>query len=84
LMFPVDRPAHKERVLRVLRSMFQDNVKARWLRADGTYERRSPAPGEAPFRVQYHLQEEARRQVALARGRGGIVLQPEQADPGMS
>jgi polyphosphate kinase len=80
LMFPVEDPGHKARVIHVLRSMFGDTEKARWLRADGTYERRPPAPGDAPFRVQHHLQEEARRRAAVARGRAGIVLQPEAAD----
>jgi polyphosphate kinase len=80
LMFPVDDPGHKARVIHVLRSMFTDTEKARWLRSDGTYERRPPAPGAPSFRVQHHLQEEARRRAAVARGRAGIVLQPEAAD----
>ena len=42
-------------------------------------ERRPPAPGEAPFRVQQHLQDEARRRASFARGRAGVVLQPEAA-----
>jgi polyphosphate kinase len=77
LMFPVEDPAHKDRVLHVLRSMFRDTVKARWLRPDGRYERRKPPKGEPPFRVQAHLQEEARRRAALAQERAGVVLQPE-------
>jgi polyphosphate kinase len=78
LMFPIDDPTHKARVLQVLRSMFLDTEKARWLRADGTYERRRPARGEETFRVQLHLQEEARRRASLAHGRAGVVLQPEE------
>jgi polyphosphate kinase len=77
LMFPVDTPAHKARVLAALRAMFTDTVKARWLQPDGTY-RRLPAPaGEPGLRVQQQLQEEARR-VALARQRAGFVFQPEE------
>jgi polyphosphate kinase len=79
LMFPVDDAGHKARVVHVLRSMFRDTDKARWLRSDGAYERRPPAPGEGRFRVQDHLQEEARRRASLARGRAGVVLQPEAA-----
>jgi polyphosphate kinase len=78
LMFPVDDPTHKARVLQVLRSMFLDTEKARWLRPDGAYERRRPARGEEAFRVQHHLQDEARRRASLAHGRAGIVLQPEE------
>jgi polyphosphate kinase len=80
LMFPVDDPGHKSSVLYALRAMFRDNVKARCLRADGTYERKAPAPGEQPFRVQQHLQDEARRRTTLARDRKGVTFSPEEAD----
>ena len=59
----------------VLRAMFRDNVKARWLGADGVYQKRPAAPGEAQFRVQTHLQEESRR---LASAPRGVMLQPEE------
>ena len=61
LMFPVESAENRARVLHALRMMFRDTVKARWLRPDGTYERRGPSAGEPPFRVQQHLQAEARR-----------------------
>jgi len=77
LMFPVEQADHKARVLRALRAMFQDNVKSRWLGADGTYRRRKRARGEAPFRVQDVLQEEARRAASVAREGAGVVLEPE-------
>jgi polyphosphate kinase len=80
LMFPVDDPGHKNSVLYALRAMFRDNVKARCLRADGTYERKQPAPGEQPFRVQQHLQDEARRRTTLARDRKGVTFSPEEAE----
>ena len=79
LMFPVDDPGHKTSVLYALRAMFRDNVKARCLRPDGTYERKQPAPGEQPFRVQQHLQDEARRRTTLARDRKGVTFSPEEA-----
>jgi len=78
LMFPVDDPGHKNSVLYALRAMFRDNVKARCLRADGTYERKHPAAGEQPFRVQQHLQDEARRRTTLARDRKGVTFSPEE------
>jgi polyphosphate kinase len=79
LMFPIEHPDHKAKLIYALRAMFRDNVKARRLSADGTYERRTPRPDEAPFRVQDHLQDEARRAAAVARERTGITFQPEQA-----
>ena len=79
LMFPVDDPSHRARVLNALRAMFRDNVKARWLDADGVYRRREVPPGETPCRVQQELQHEARR--AAARVGAGVVLQPQQRTP---
>jgi polyphosphate kinase len=78
LMFPIERPEHKATVLHTLRAMFRDTVKGRWLGPDGIYRVREPLPGEAPIRVQYELQEEARRAVALARDGAGVVFRPEQ------
>ena len=79
-MFPIEGPAHKNVVLYALRAMFRDNVKTRCLRSDGTYERKTPAPGEQPFRVQPHLQDEAHRRSTLARERAGVTFTPESAD----
>jgi polyphosphate kinase len=78
LMFPIESPALKEQVLSVLRAMFRDTVKARWLDADGVYRRRPPAPGEPPFRVQMQLASEAQRVALLDRERQGVVFRPEQ------
>jgi polyphosphate kinase len=78
LMFPVERPDHKAKVLHALRAMFRDTVKSRWLGPDGSYRRPKPAPGERPFRVQQELYDEARRAASLART--GVVLLPESGD----
>jgi polyphosphate kinase len=78
LMFPIEHPEHKARVIYTLRSMFRDTVKSRWLGADGVYRRRPLAKGESPFRVQEHLQEEARRLASLARDRAGVSFRPEE------
>jgi polyphosphate kinase len=80
LMFPIEEPGHRAKLLYALRAMFRDNVKARWLGADGTYNRRQPSDGEPPFRVQQHLQDETQRLSALARGRTGVVFRPEEQD----
>jgi len=78
LMFPVEDAAPRAKVLYTLRAMFRDNVKARWLGADGVYRRRERAADEPPFRVQQHLQDDARRSASLARERVGVVLRPEE------
>jgi polyphosphate kinase len=81
LMFPVEDPAHRARVLYVLRAMFRDNVKARWLDPDGVYRKRPAAPNEPPFRAQQHLQDEARRLARVVQGRAGVALIPEERAP---
>ena len=81
LMFPVENPDAKAKVLYALRAMFRDNVKARRLGPDGHYQRKEAAPDEAPFRVQQHLQEEARRRAAMARDSAGVRLTPASRTP---
>jgi polyphosphate kinase len=78
LMWPVDAAAHKARVISALRAMFRDTVKSWSLGPDGTYERRLPAAGEPPFRVQQALLEEAHRAAALARDAAGVTFVPER------
>jgi polyphosphate kinase len=82
LMFPIENAGLKAMVVSALQAMFRDTVKARWLGADGVY-RRQQHPGDEPgFRVQYYLDEEARRRAALARGRAGVTFEPEKGSPG--
>jgi polyphosphate kinase len=82
LMFPLEDAALRQRVLHALRAMFRDNVKGRWLGADGIYRRRERPEGEPPYRVQQELQAEAQRVISQARHRAGIVLHPEQRTTG--
>jgi len=81
LMFPIEQAAHKATVLHALRSMFRDNVKARRLHADGVYRPVVAGEGEAPFRVQQVLLEEAQRKAAQARDRAGLTFRPEHGTP---
>jgi polyphosphate kinase len=79
LMFPVESPDARSRVLSAMRAMFRDTVKARTLGADGVYVRKTPAGGEPPFRAQQYLLEEARRR-STQPGDAGIRFRPEQTD----
>ena len=58
LMVPVIDPDCKKRVTRMLEACFQDNVKSRYLDADGNYHPLS-SDGQKPYRVQQILYEEA-------------------------
>ena len=56
LMFPVESEALKRRILsEIVPPYLADNVKARVLHSDGSYERLAPADGERPFRCQEEL-----------------------------
>lgn len=60
-VFPVESPALKARVIAdILRLVLGDNVKARDLLPDGTYQRRQRAEGDPVVRAQVALQELAR------------------------
>lgn len=78
LMFPIESPDHRARVLHVLRAMFRDNIKSRRLGADGVYHRQRPKRSESTFRVQQALQDDAQRAALLTRDSAGITFQPEQ------
>ena len=77
LLFPVEGEDHKRKVMAALDAMFRDNVKAWRLGADGVYRRTRRAKGEAPFRVQQFLQEEAHRTAGQAKDRAAVVFQPQ-------
>jgi polyphosphate kinase len=76
LLFPVEAPACRRRVLRALDAMFQDNVKARILQPDGAYRRRRPAKGQEPFRSQIELYREGELEVRRQREAAGVVFDP--------
>jgi polyphosphate kinase len=78
LMFPIDEPEHKVRVMTALRMMFSDTEKSHWLGADGAYRRRPPSPGEPRCRVQQALHDEGHRLASSARERTGVILRPER------
>jgi polyphosphate kinase len=76
LLFPVESPEGRQKVLLALDAAFRDNVKARVLQPDGSYKRRRPRGGEAPYRSQIELHDEARRAVERALAATSLALQP--------
>ncbi len=63
VMFPVEDPDYREAIINNLLALYlADNVKAWILKADGSYVKLSPAPGEAPLRSQTGFIEMARLQ----------------------
>src|SRR5690606_12544444 len=62
LMFPVEDPRLHARIVREILGVYlADNVKARALRPDGTYEKLQPEADAPPVRSQTALQELAMR-----------------------
>jgi len=84
LLFPVEAPEARRRVLQALDAMFRDNVKARELQPDGAYRRRRPGRGEEPYRAQIQLHREAERERDRLRAAAGLVLEPGKPPPRIS
>ena len=58
ILFPVDRPELKEKLLHILQSQLSDNMKASVLQANGSYERANKR-GRLPFNSQEAFCQEA-------------------------
>jgi polyphosphate kinase len=81
LLFPVESPEGRRKVLAALDAMFQDNVKARALLPDGSYRRKRPGKGDEPLRAQYRIYRDLQRAVDRARAATGVGFEPV-ASPG--
>jgi polyphosphate kinase len=79
LLFPVESPEGRQKVLLALDAIFQDDVKGRRLQADGTYKRRRPARGEEGYRSQIELHREAKRAADRLRAGTEITFEPLRA-----
>ena len=82
LLFPVESPEGRQKVLLALDAILQDNVKGRRLQPDGSYKRRRPAKGEDPYRSQIELHREAKRAVERARVGSGVTFEPLRSPGG--
>jgi polyphosphate kinase len=58
VVFPIEQPDLKQRVIDILRTTLADNVKARELLPDGTYRRVVPAEGQPLIRSQVRFLEQ--------------------------
>jgi len=76
LLFPVESPEGRQKVLLALDAIFQDNVKGRRLQPDGSYKRKRPGKGEDAYRSQIELYGEAKRAVDRLRAATAVTLEP--------
>lgn len=75
--FPIEDGVIRERIIsEVLRLSLADNVKARTLRPDGTYDRVKPGPSEALVRSQAEFIKLSTRSPGLSKEADGRPLAP--------
>jgi polyphosphate kinase len=80
LMVPVEAKDCKSRLIHILESYFQDNVKARLLLPNGTYEQVQRAKGQPPFRSQQQLYDEACELFAAHANPRTTVFKPHRGE----
>ena len=61
LMIPIEEPALKRRLVRILEAFFLDNTQASRLMPDGSSQRITRTKGQKAFRVQDHFYQTARK-----------------------
>jgi polyphosphate kinase len=77
LMFPVEDPALRSRILEeILSTQLADNCRTRLLRSNGLYERVAPAAGEPALRSQQRFIELAKTHTSGALSDRGLVIRP--------
>lgn len=84
LMTPVEFPPHKERIKRILKVYFDDNVKAYAMNSDGSYRYLADERKGKPVNAQDTCQREAERLASerkkAARQFRNVVLRPRPAE----
>jgi polyphosphate kinase len=81
LLVPVETPALRKRLLHILGIYFKDNVKARELKADGTYKPLRSDDRHPPFRSQDELYREVVDAVRAAEQTRRTVFEPHLPEP---
>src|SRR5690606_6228147 len=76
LMIPVEDSRARRRLLRMLESLFQDNIQASEILPDGGYRRLKPGPGEKRFRAQENFQRDARKAAKAREQERAMTFEP--------
>ena len=79
LLVPVEHPATRVRLLQVLRTYYQDTVKAWELQPDGSYVRVKPSSGRGPLRSQETLHRRATVEREAAQTQPVEMFEPHRA-----
>ena len=76
LMVPIEEPALKRRLVRILEAYFQDNTQASRLLPDGSSQRVVRAKGQKAFRVQDHFYQQARKAAKAREHERAMTFEP--------
>ena len=79
LLVPVEDPACRTKLMAILKTHFQDNVKAKKLLPDGSYERVKPSSSAEPCRSQEVLYRRAIDAIEQAERAALTVFEPHRA-----
>jgi polyphosphate kinase len=79
LLFPIEAPEGRAKVLAALDTLLRDNVKARVLQPDGSYKRRKAAKGEEAIRAQARIPADLQRAWERAKGSTPVTFEPVTA-----
>jgi polyphosphate kinase len=79
LLVPVEDTANRQRLIAILKSYARDNVKARRLLADGTYQRQRPGKDGRKHRHQEHLYRLASEAEKMLEQSQRTVFRPHRA-----
>ncbi len=76
LMIPIEEPALKRRLVKILEAYFQDNTQASRLLPDGSSQRLVRGKGQKPFRVQDHFHQQARKAAKAREHERAMTFEP--------
>jgi len=82
LLFQVDAPGPKLKVIGALNAFFEDNVRAKRLKADGSYIPKRRRKRESPVRCQVTLYERAVRDAERAEAAVPAEFRPQKREEG--
>ena len=78
LLIPVDDPRCRKKLVSILETCFDDNVKARQLLPDGSYRRAEPATRKKAVRAQEIFYRRACEAAKTAKKAVGTVFEPQR------
>jgi polyphosphate kinase len=76
LMIPIEESTLQRRLVRILETLFQDNVQASRLLPDGTSQRVSRAAGKRALRAQAHFFNQARKAAKAREHERAMTFEP--------